>query len=136
MRASAARRQTSVNWLRELLKEWAQWYTGHRTESEDTGDGWSNTTILGEAVGGHIQCPPTSCIPHGVVPPAGLNEICHAMINLLPDPRLGWYVHACRVYYLRGESVQAVMQECQVGRRAAYDLRDRGEDALRAFLRA
>lgn len=127
---------TSANWLREELKEWAKWYTGHRTESEDSGDGYSSTTVLGRAVAGHIQAPMTSCIPHGVEPPRDLQRICHAMIRLLPDPHLGWYVSATRCFYLSGEDIAAVMAQYHCGRRNAFILRERGEDALRAFLRA
>lgn len=128
---------TSANWLREELREWASWYAGHRTESEYSGDGYSPTTILGQAVSGHIGgAPMGSCIPHGVVPPHSLQRICHAMIRLLPDAHLGKYVHVTRTFYLSGENIDAVRQRYGVGRRAAFDMRDRGEDALRAFLRA
>lgn len=128
---------TSANWLREELREWASWYAGHRTESENSGDGYSSTTVLGQAVSGHISGNPMgSCIPHGVEPPRSLQRICHAMIRLLPDAHLGKYVHVTRTFYLQGEDIAVVQHTYKCGRRAAFDMRDRGEDALRAFLRA
>lgn len=136
MNAALRKNATSVNWLKEELREWAKWYSGSRTESENSGDGFSSTTVLGKAFDGHIQTPPSSCIPHGVEPPYDLRKICHAMINLMGDPRLGWYVMATRLFYLAGENIKFVQGECQCGRAAAYALVERGEDALRAFLRA
>lgn len=137
MRSAAnPRRETSVNWLREELREWAKWYLGRRNESESSGDGYSGTTTIGRAMSGHISHPPSSCIPHGVEPPADLQAICHAMINLLTDHRLGKYVFAMREFYLAGENVVVVMEIFQCGQTAAYALRERGEDAMRAFLRA
>ena len=136
MNAALRKNQTAVNWLKEELREWARWYTGHRIESENSGDGYSSTTVLGQAYNGHIQTPPSSCIPHGVEPPYDLARICHAMINLMGDPRLGWYVQAARVFYLSGENIQAVKNEFKSGHRSSYALVERGEDAIRAFLRA
>jgi len=137
MTATARQRnETSVNRLKEELREWAKWYAGKRSESESSGDGYSSTTVLGQAFDGHIKAPFSSCIPHGVEPPYDLARICHAMINLLGDPRLGWYVSATRTFYLAGENVQAVMKEKNCKRTTAYAMSERGEDAIRAFLRA
>jgi len=132
----AQRRETSVNWLREVLRDWASWYNG-RADAEQSGTGFSSSTVLGEAVSGRIHAPPTACIPHGVQPPRGLEKVCHAMIVLMGDERLGWYVAATRHFYLHDENIEAVMAEfgC-TSKRAAWSLRERGEDALRAFLRA
>ncbi len=134
---SAIRRETSVNWLRELLREWAKWYTGHRTESENIGWGFAAETVLSKAATGHISAPMSASIPPGVMPPHSLERICHAMVRLLPDERVGYYVNITRTWYLSGEDMELTRQEFG-GRseRTIRDCRERGEDALRAFLRA
>lgn len=133
----AVRRETSVNWLREELREWAAWYQGHRTESENIGWGFAAETTLSKAANGRISAPMSASIPAGVMPPRNLERICHAMVRLLPDERVGYYVNVMRTWYLSGEDM-AVTRKEYGGRsdRTIRDCRERGEDALRAFLRA
>lgn len=134
---SAVRRETSVNWLREELREWASWYNGHRTESENIGWGFLSETTLSKHANGRISAPMSASIPPGVMPPRNLERICHAMVCLLPDEFVGYYVNIMRTWYLSGEDMEATRREFG-GRseRTIRDCRGRGEDVMRAFLRA
>lgn len=134
--AAKQRSETSVNWLREEVREWAAWYQGYRTESENIGWGFLSETTLAKAMNGHIAAPMSSSIPPGVVPPRNLERICHAMIRLLPDERVGYFVNVMRFWYLSGENMARTRKEFGGSERTIRDLRERGEDALRAFLRA
>lgn len=135
--SSQQRRETSVNWLREELREWAQWDNAQRKESENSGGGFSSETVIYLAMNGAVSMPFGPSIPHGAIPPKNMERIVHAMRRLSGDPRLGWYVAATRHYYKNGEDIAKVMAEfgC-TSKSAAYALRERGEDAIRAFLRA
>lgn len=131
--ASMAKRSTSVNWLREILKDWADWYLGH-AQSEVSGDGYSGSTPIWRARNAPSQSPPGSCIPIGVEPPPGLRQICHAMVRLMGDPELGQGIWVMREVYLYG--VNNAGPRLKLSQRNVYRLCEQGEVALRAFLRA
>ncbi len=137
LKPSREQQETAVNWLRELLRDWAKWKNGQLTESENMGWGYQAETPLSKAVSGQVSSPLGPSLPTGVIPPYAFHKVSHAMKVLRDDPRLGWYVSATRYFYLNGEDIDAVRAEfgC-TSRSAAYALRERGEDAIRAFMRA
>ena len=133
LEADMPKRSTSVNWLREILKDWADWYLGH-AQSEMSGDGYSGTTAIWRARNAPSQSPPGSCVPIGVEPPPGLAKICHAMIRLMGDPELGQGVWVMRETYLYG--IENAGPRLNLSQSTVYRMREQGEVALRAFLRA
>lgn len=124
---------TAVNWLRELLKDWAAWDNA-QAEREHPGHGWSDSTPLWHAAhsagGGTFG----SRVPPGVEPPAGLRHVVSAMIVLRGDPVLAYPVNVMRTFYTRGAEVAAA--EFHVSAASVAVLRNQGEMALRAYLRA
>lgn len=116
-----------------LLKDWAQWYLG-TLDAEQSGEGWSKTTTLWRAVFSPVAGEFGSKIPNGVEPPRSLERICHAISRLGQDPEIGQCIHAVTAVYCYGVNEAAAMLGTNTKR--VYYLSERGELALRSFLRA
>lgn len=127
---------TAINALREDLREWAKWHHAQLSESEHSGSGWSDTTVIGRAASGLLHQPPGPRIPDGVIPPSGIAPVVHAMRELMGVVDLAPYVGAVREFYRCGEDATAVMRAYGVRLRTANDMRQRGEHVILAFLRA
>ena len=124
----SATNTSTANWLQDLLKDWANWYVGQLESA------YSDSTTLWRAQFAKNDGGFASTIPKGVEPPPGLRKLCHVMNNLLTDNEMGQDVNVVRHYYCGGEA--KTMAALDLKRRKMFEMKGRGESAIRARMKA
>jgi len=122
------------DWLPDLLKDWADWYVGRLNSA------YPDSSTLWRAVMSPVTGEAGSRPPRDVTPPPGLSQVALAMNNLLTDSDVGEAVSVVRAYYCFGEEKTLekfkTSNGTQLKRRRMFDLKGRGEFAIRGFLKA
>lgn len=112
--------------IRPAIKEWARWYM-------KGGSGYSDSTTIYRAMKAPIHPPPGSQIPRGVIPWAGIEDICYAMNRLLEVEHSRKAISAMRYFYCYGPDRAAA--ELRLKKTQVYELKTRGENLLCGKLR-
>ena len=116
------------DWLPGLLKEWAIWY-------ENT-SGYSNSTTLWRAIMSPIQAGFSSTPPKGTEAPPALRKLITAMGDLLTDHDCGEDVAYTRAFYVLGIKNVMAHAETKISTAGVYQRVERGQSAIRGYMRA
>lgn len=116
------------DWLPPLLRDWAEWYVGAIDGNLDYGDSSPIWRAIMSPINGEFG----SSIPKGAAPPPGLAKIQLAMNNLLQS-EIGEEINVVRAFYCLG--AERAIDALQMPKTRMYDMRQRGEIAIKGFLR-